>query len=205
MTRGAVPAGVKPPGGAPKPRCRVAVKAFQEFRRLSRLLALLERKMPLSAQERIQHLIESHPVVLFMKGNRGRPACGFSAKAVEVLDGLLPNYFAVDVLQDPEIRDGIKAYSNWPTIPQLYIRGEFVGGSDIMLALFESGELEEKLGDLTRPSTPRITLSPAPPPSSRPRSRSRAKRCASTSPRRFSTTSRSACPIRATSSPRSLG
>jgi monothiol glutaredoxin len=116
--------------------------------------------MQLSARERIQHLIESHPVVLFMKGSRGRPACGFSAKAVEVLDALLPNYFAVDVLQDPELRDGIKSYSNWPTIPQLYIRGEFVGGSDIVLALFESGELEEKLGDLTRPSTPRITLSP---------------------------------------------
>jgi monothiol glutaredoxin len=91
--------------------------------------------MQLSAQERIQHLVESHPVVLFMKGSRARPACGFSAKAVEVLDSLLP-------------------------IPQLYIRGEFVGGSDIVLALFESGELEEKLGDLTRPSTPRITLSP---------------------------------------------
>ncbi len=116
--------------------------------------------MQLSAQERIQHLIESHPVVLFMKGSRGRPACGFSAKAVELLDSLLPNYFAVDVLQDPSLREGIKSFSNWPTIPQLYIRGEFVGGSDIMIALYESGELEEKLGELTRPSTPRITLSP---------------------------------------------
>jgi monothiol glutaredoxin len=114
----------------------------------------------LSAHETIQRIVENHPVVLFMKGSRGQPACGFSAKAVEVLDALLHDYFVVDVLQDPSLREGIKTYSNWPTIPQLYIRGEFIGGSDIMIALYESGELEEKLGELARPSAPRITLSP---------------------------------------------
>ena len=74
------------------------------------------------------------------------PRCGFSAAAAGVLNELLPEYASVDVLEDPEIREGIKAYGNWPTIPQLYVKGEFVGGSDIMMEMFESGELQELLG-----------------------------------------------------------
>ncbi len=115
----------------------------------------------MSVREKIAELVGEHPVVLFMKGSRQSPACGFSAKAVQVLDSLLPDYEAVDVLRDPELREGIKQYSNWPTIPQLYIRGEFLGGSDIIATLYESGELEEKLGELASVPPPRITLSPA--------------------------------------------
>ena len=80
-------------------------------------------------------------VVLFMKGNRQQPQCGFSAKTVSALDMLIPDYLHVNVLDHPEIRDGIKAYGNWPTIPQLYVGGELIGGSDIVLEMFESGEL----------------------------------------------------------------
>jgi monothiol glutaredoxin len=110
---------------------------------------------------RIAGLLGESPVVLFMKGTRGNPACGFSAKAVQILDSLLDDYRTVDVLADPALREGIKAYSSWPTIPQLYVKGEFVGGSDIMAALYESGELEEKLGPLSVSAAPRITLSPS--------------------------------------------
>lgn len=114
----------------------------------------------MSVQERIRELVERHPVVLFMKGTRASPACGFSARAVEVLDSVLSEYVAVDVLRDPELREGIKAYSNWPTIPQVYVRGKFVGGSDILVELLESGTLEQTLGELARVEAPRITLSP---------------------------------------------
>jgi monothiol glutaredoxin len=117
--------------------------------------------MEAGVRDRIARLVGQHAVVLFMKGSPENPACGFSAKAVQILDALLPEYQAVDVLRDPELRDGIKAYSNWPTIPQLYVAGEFVGGSDIMAALYESGELEEKLGALAAAPAPRITLSDA--------------------------------------------
>jgi len=112
---------------------------------------------------RIERLVGERPVVLFMKGTRGNPACGFSARAVQILDSLIADYATVDVLADPELREGIKVYSSWPTIPQLYINGEFIGGSDIMAALYESGGLEEKLGPLAAlaaPPPPRITLSP---------------------------------------------
>ena len=94
---------------------------------------------------RIQELIDSDRVVLFMKGNRGMPQCGFSAQLVQILDSLVPNYTTVDVLSDPEIRQGIKEFSSWPTIPQLYVRGEFLGGCDIVTDLYRSGELREKL------------------------------------------------------------
>ena len=98
------------------------------------------------SNSRIDELVKSNDVVLFMKGTALFPQCGFSSRAVAILDHLGAKYETVDVLQDPEIRQGIKEYSEWPTIPQLYVKGEFVGGSDIMMEMFESGELKELLG-----------------------------------------------------------
>ncbi|MGN6850059.1 MAG: Grx4 family monothiol glutaredoxin [Sphingomicrobium sp.] len=95
------------------------------------------------SQSRIADLVRKNDVVLFMKGTALFPQCGFSSRAVAILDHLGATYETIDVLQDPEIRSGIKEYSNWPTIPQLYVRGEFVGGSDIMMEMFESGELQQ--------------------------------------------------------------
>jgi monothiol glutaredoxin len=111
---------------------------------------------------RIDSLLQSNRVVLFMKGDPSMPQCGFSAKAVGVLNGLGIDYAHVNVLADPEIREGIKAYGDWPTIPQLYIDGELVGGSDIIVQMANSGELNTALGlpppDRTPPS---VTISPA--------------------------------------------
>ena len=98
---------------------------------------------------RIDSLVKSNPVVLFMKGTPLFPQCGFSSRAVAILDHLGAPYESVDVLQDQEVRQGIKSYSDWPTIPQLYVNVEFVGGSDIMMEMYESGELAE----LVRPAT----------------------------------------------------
>ena len=92
--------------------------------------------------ERIQSTINSNKIVLFMKGNRSFPQCGFSAATVEIFEQLGAPFETVDVLQDMEIREGIKRYSNWPTSPQVYINGKFVGGCDIVRELYESGELE---------------------------------------------------------------
>jgi monothiol glutaredoxin len=97
-------------------------------------------------KERIASIIASDEVVLFMKGNRMMPQCGFSGRIVQILDGILSDYTTVDVLEDSEVREGIKEYSQWPTIPQLYVRGEFIGGSDIVSEMFGTGELHEKLG-----------------------------------------------------------
>ena len=94
----------------------------------------------------IDELVSSHRVVLFMKGTRQAPQCGFSAQVVGILDRLLPDYQTFDVLSAPDVRDGIKEYSSWPTIPQLYIEGEFVGGCDIVKEMHVSGELHETLG-----------------------------------------------------------
>jgi monothiol glutaredoxin len=94
-----------------------------------------------ATRQRIQSLIDSERVVLFMKGDRSFPQCGFSAQVVQILDGLLPDYATVDVLRDPELRQGIKEFSNWPTIPQLYVAGELVGGCDIVTEMHETGEL----------------------------------------------------------------
>ena len=91
---------------------------------------------------RINQLVKANNVLLFMKGSPLFPQCGFSSRAIQILDELEVPFETVDVLQDQEIRQGIKAYSDWPTIPQLYVRGEFVGGSDIMIEMFESGELK---------------------------------------------------------------
>ena len=99
------------------------------------------------ANARIDEIVKSNDVVLFMKGTALFPQCGFSSRAVAILDHLNVPFETVDVLQDPEIRGGIKAYSDWPTVPQLYVKGEFVGGSDIMMEMFEAGELQQLLDD----------------------------------------------------------
>ncbi len=92
---------------------------------------------------RIGEIVNGNDVVLFMKGTPLFPQCGFSSRAVAILDRLGVEYASVDVLQDAQIRAGIKDFSDWPTIPQLYVKGEFIGGSDIMMEMFEAGELEE--------------------------------------------------------------
>ena len=100
-------------------------------------------------QKRIDDLVKSSDVLLFMKGTASFPMCGFSGRAVQVLKacGVDPkNIVTVNVLEDEEIRQGIKEYSKWPTIPQLYVKGEFIGGSDIMMEMYESGELKQALG-----------------------------------------------------------
>ena len=99
------------------------------------------------ATSRIDEIVRSNDVVLFMKGTPLFPQCGFSSRAIAILDHLGVGYETVDVLQDPEIRQGIKAYSDWPTIPQLYVKGEFLGGSDIMMEMYEAGELQQLLAD----------------------------------------------------------
>ncbi len=98
------------------------------------------------AKQRIDEIVRSNQVVLFMKGTALFPQCGFSGRAIAILDHLKVPFETVDVLQDQEIRQGIKAYSDWPTVPQLYVKGEFVGGSDIMMEMFESGELRQLVG-----------------------------------------------------------
>jgi monothiol glutaredoxin len=94
---------------------------------------------------RIESILNDHKVVLFMKGSAQFPMCGFSARATAILQELGSEFHAVNVLEDGEIREGIKAYGNWPTIPQLYINKELVGGSDIMMEMYETGELKEML------------------------------------------------------------
>ena len=100
----------------------------------------------MNAQERIKQTVEDHRVVLYMKGEPQMPQCGFSANAVQMLKACGVNdLVTVDVLADPDVRQGIKEYANWPTIPQLYVKGEFVGGSDIMREMYQSGELQKLL------------------------------------------------------------
>ena len=95
--------------------------------------------------ERIESDIKSNPVVLYMKGTPVMPQCGFSARVVQILSHLGVPFKGVNVLEDMEIREGIKAYTNWPTIPQLYVNGEFVGGCDIIMEMFQAGELQSML------------------------------------------------------------
>jgi monothiol glutaredoxin len=99
------------------------------------------------AQARIAELVKGSDVLLFMKGSPLFPQCGFSSRAVAILQHLGIEFDSVDVLQDQEVRQGIKAFSDWPTIPQLYVKGEFVGGSDIMMEMYESGELSQLLAE----------------------------------------------------------
>ncbi|KUM04042.1 Grx4 family monothiol glutaredoxin [Chromobacterium subtsugae] len=103
----------------------------------------------MSIQQDIQQTVAANTVVLFMKGSAQFPQCGFSSRAVQILKACgVEDFLTVDVLRDPDIRQGIKDFSNWPTIPQLYVKGEFVGGSDIMYEMFQNGELQEMLKDL---------------------------------------------------------
>jgi monothiol glutaredoxin len=109
-----------------------------------------------TTRTRIETMLKDHRVVLFMKGDRQQPMCGFSAAATNMLNELLPNYHTVNVLEDPEIREGIKAYGEWPTIPQLYVEGELVGGSDIIRQLYTSGELHQLFGVSAPDRTPPV-------------------------------------------------
>ena len=95
------------------------------------------------ANQRIEQIVKNNDIVLFMKGTALFPQCGFSSRAVAILDHLGVPFETVDVLQDAEIRQGIKDYSEWPTVPQLYVKGEFIGGSDIMMEMFQAGELQQ--------------------------------------------------------------
>lgn len=115
-----------------------------------------------ATREKIENQLERDRVVLFMKGNPQAPQCGFSAKTAGMLDSLLSSYSTVDVLQDEEIREGIKEFGNWPTIPQLYIDKELVGGCDIVTAMFNNGELHESLGlEVPDRSPPEVTITDA--------------------------------------------
>ena len=100
----------------------------------------------MSIQEQIKEVVTAHPVVLFMKGTKQFPQCGFSSRAVQLLNAVGAKYVTVNVLEDPDVRQGIKEYSDWPTIPQLYVNGEFVGGADILQEMYEAGELQELVG-----------------------------------------------------------
>jgi monothiol glutaredoxin len=113
-------------------------------------------------RQKIEQLIASDDVVLFMKGTKSFPQCGFSASVVNILNTLVPKYTTVNVLSDPDVRQGIKEFSDWPTIPQLYVKGELIGGSDIVRTLHESGELAGKLGvTLAAIAVPAIKVTPA--------------------------------------------
>jgi monothiol glutaredoxin len=120
--------------------------------------------MPLSERQRadFERVVRANDVVLFMKGNRRFPQCGFSATVVGILDKLTSSYETVNILEDPSIRDGMKEFSSWPTFPQLYVKGEFVGGCDIVKDMYASGDLQKKLGLHEKPvAVPRVTLSAA--------------------------------------------
>ena len=103
-------------------------------------------------QELIKEQVDNNPVVLYMKGTPKSPMCGFSQNAVQILQACnLPLFFSVNVLDDPAMRDGVKKFSSWPTFPQLYVRGELIGGSDIMREMYDSGELKKLLEGLAAP------------------------------------------------------
>jgi monothiol glutaredoxin len=107
---------------------------------------ITKKETLMSVQDRIKETVTSHPVVLFMKGTPQFPQCGFSATVIQILKQAgVQNLHTINVLEDAEIRQGIKEYANWPTIPQLYVRGEFVGGCDIVKEMFQSGELQKEL------------------------------------------------------------
>lgn len=110
----------------------------------------IENKMDDALRNKIQGLLDAHPVVLFMKGSKTFPQCGFSHRAVEVLKRCeAGDFLTVNVLEDPEIREGIKEFASWPTIPQLYLKGKFIGGSDIVYEMYENGELQPLVKDAT--------------------------------------------------------
>jgi len=100
---------------------------------------------PVSMQEQIKQTVTDNSIVLFMKGNASFPQCGFSGKAIQMLQALEAEFVTVDVLSNDEVRSGIKEYSNWPSVPQLYVKGEFIGGCDIMTEMYEAGELKQAI------------------------------------------------------------
>ena len=102
----------------------------------------------MNIEERIKETVSSNKIVLFMKGTPQFPQCGFSSRAVQILEACGAEFAAVNVLSDMDVREGIKKFSSWPTIPQLYINGEFIGGSDILMTMYQNGELQEKLATL---------------------------------------------------------
>lgn len=101
----------------------------------------------MNIQDKIKRQVFENNIILYMKGNAELPMCGFSARAVNILKSCKAAFATIDVLQDEELRQGIKIFSNWPTIPQLYVKGEFIGGSDIMAEMYESGELQELINN----------------------------------------------------------
>ncbi len=101
--------------------------------------------MDSTTRSRIENLVNSSPIMVFMKGTKLMPQCGFSNNVVQILNSLGMSFETFDVLSDMDIRQGIKEFSNWPTIPQVFVKGEFIGGSDILISLYNSGELQEKL------------------------------------------------------------
>jgi len=105
----------------------------------------------MDAIERIKHTVDSHPIVLFMKGTPQFPMCGFSSRTAQALKGAQAQFTSVNVLEDPEVRANLPRYSNWPTFPQLFINGELIGGCDIVVELFESGELQRMVADAQKP------------------------------------------------------
>jgi len=109
--------------------------------------------MSISIQEKIKAQIAENSIVLFMKGNKELPMCGFSARAVNILKACGAEFVTIDVLQDDDIRQGIKVYSNWPTVPQLYINGEFIGGCDIMTEMYEANELQPLIAEVINNNT----------------------------------------------------
>jgi monothiol glutaredoxin len=112
-------------------------------------------------RERLSDTVNGHRVVLFMKGKRRLPQCGFSAQVVKILDELVEDYQTVNVLEDPDVREGIKSFSSWPTIPQLYVEGKFVGGCDIVSEMYQSGQLHQTLGiEIPDVPAPRLTATP---------------------------------------------
>jgi monothiol glutaredoxin len=111
-------------------------------------------------KQKLDGLVSSDNVVLFMKGNRSFPQCGFSSSVVGMLNTLIPKYATVNILADNDVRNGMKVYSEWPTFPQLYIKGEFVGGADIVKSMYDSGELQKLIGAFSSPpSAPKVTVS----------------------------------------------
>jgi monothiol glutaredoxin len=126
----------KPGGVSPARRNPLSFQAF--------IHRIFKRRNAMDTQERIKQIVDTNPVVLFMKGTAQFPMCGFSGRAIQVLKACgVDQIMTVNVLEDDAIRQGIKSFSNWPTIPQLYVNGEFIGGSDIMMEMYQSGELQQ--------------------------------------------------------------
>jgi monothiol glutaredoxin len=122
--------------------------------RISRLIySTIYLEAIMDIKQKIHDTVTGNPVVLYMKGNKQFPQCGFSARAVQILQACgVTDFVTVDVLADPDVRQGVKDYANWPTVPQLYIGGEFVGGSDIMTEMYQSGELQKQLEPIVKAS-----------------------------------------------------